>query len=111
MKALVSSQVDWPRVIFFHGNFLFGFVYYKTTRWRQLFGYPFLQLGLGQIEPLPARFEKFEPVHRFTGKICLKAGNYPVSVNRATALELTVKKNNKKDVQRALYGRGKTIVD
>jgi hypothetical protein len=37
-------------------------------------------------KPLPARFENPEPVHRFTGKIFLKPGNYPVSVNRATAL-------------------------
>jgi hypothetical protein len=40
-------------------------------------------------KPLPARFENPEPVHRFTGKIFLKPGNYPVSVNRATALVLS----------------------
>jgi hypothetical protein len=37
-----------------------------------------LEFGQGQIEPLPTRFEKPEPVHRFTGKIFL--------VNRAIAL-------------------------
>ena len=30
------------------------------------YGYPFLQFWRGQIEPLPAHFEKPEPVHRFT---------------------------------------------
>ena len=31
----------------------------------KLYGYPFLQFGQGQIEPLPAHFEKPVPVHRF----------------------------------------------
>ncbi len=35
--------------------------------------------------PLPTHFEKPEPVHRFTGKIFLEPGNYPVYVNRAIA--------------------------
>ena len=48
----------------------------------QLYGYPFWQFEQGQIEPLPARFEKPEPVHRFYGQNFLKPGN----VNRATAL-------------------------
>jgi hypothetical protein len=42
--------------------------------------------GQGQIEPLPTRFEKPESMHCFTGKIFFEPGNYPVSVNRATAL-------------------------
>ena len=50
-------------------------------------------LGQGQIEPLPARFEKSEPVHRITGKIFFKSGNYPVSVNLATALVKATKSN------------------
>jgi hypothetical protein len=45
-------------------------------------------------KPLPARFENPEPVHRFTGKIFLKPGNYPVSVNRATALISTGRRHH-----------------
>jgi hypothetical protein len=30
-----------------------------------------VRVGQGQIEPLPDRFEKPEPVHRFTGQIFL----------------------------------------
>ncbi len=52
-----------------------------------LYGYPFWQFWLGKIEPLPARFEKPEPVHRYTGKFFLEPGNYPVNVHRATAQE------------------------
>jgi hypothetical protein len=48
-----------------------------------------LQFGQGQIEPLPALFEKPEPVHRFSGEIFLEPGNYLISVNRATALAVT----------------------
>ncbi len=50
-----------------------------------LYGYPFMQFGQGQIEPLSAHFEKPESVHRFTGKIFLEPGNYPVNVNWAKA--------------------------
>jgi hypothetical protein len=44
-----------------------------------------MQFGQGQIEPLSAHFEKPESVHRFTGKIFLEPGNYPVNVNWAKA--------------------------
>jgi hypothetical protein len=48
----------------------------------------FSRLCSDSVEPLPARFEKPEPVHRFTGKISLEPGNHPVNVNRATALAI-----------------------
>ena len=32
------------------------------------------RFGQGQIEPLPARFEKPEPVHRFTGQYFFETG-------------------------------------
>ena len=67
MKELLSKNNYFD----FKKTLIIGFVYYKTTIWRQLYGYPFLQFWQGQIEPLPDRFEKPEPVHRFTGQIFL----------------------------------------
>jgi hypothetical protein len=51
-----------------------------------LFWPDYILYGSGQIEPLPACFEKPEPVHRFYGQHFLEPGNYPGNVNRATAL-------------------------